>query len=370
MKEDPWYAVLDINAITSPSLLIYPDRVEENIRRMLAMTGGPARLRPHMKTHKLPEVIRLQLAQGITKFKCATIAEAEMTASCGAADVLWAYQPVGPNIERLVQLVKKYPATKFSAVVDNPDSLRDISAAFSKSGLEIEMLIDVDCGMHRSGIEPGPAAVALYRQLCQSPGIKPGGLHAYDGHLHESDLPVREKMCAEALGPVLAMRKELVAAGLPVPRVVAGGTPTFPIHARNPDVECSPGTCVLWDFSYSDDFADMDFLHAALVLTRVVSKPAGNRICLDLGHKSIAPEKPHPRVKFLNLPDVTAVSQSEEHLVVESRRAMDVKIGDCIYGVPRHICPTVALHSEAVVVRAGNAEERWRVTARERRLTI
>ena len=162
----------------------------------------------------------------------------------------------------------------------------------------------------------------------------------------------------------------MLAAGLPVPRVVSGGTPTFPIHARNDSVECSPGTCVLWDSGYEEKFADLDFLVAALVLTRVVSKPGANRLCLDLGHKAIAAENPHPRVKFLNLPDATAISHSEEHLVIETARAGEFRPGDCLLGVPRHICPTVALYSEATIVREGRATDRWRITARERRLSL
>ena len=105
-------------------------------------------------------------------------------------------------------------------------------------------------------------------------------------------------------------------------------------------------------------------------LTRVVSKPGADRLCLDLGHKAVAAENPAPRVKFLNLPDAVAIGHSEEHLVVESAQAGKFAVGDCLYGVPRHICPTVALHSEAVVIRSGIATERWRVTARERRITI
>ncbi|MBI3875738.1 MAG: D-TA family PLP-dependent enzyme, partial [Verrucomicrobia bacterium] len=152
--------------------------------------------------------------------------------------------------------------------------------------------------------------------------------------------------------------------------IAAGGTPTFPIHAKNPEVECSPGTCVFSDASYGSKFPDLDFLNAALVLTRVVSKPGGNRLCLDLGHKAIASENPHPRVQFPGLPEVAFLTHSEEHLVIKAQRAGEFKVGDCLYGVPWHICPTVALHSEAVVVEKGQTTQRWKVTARDRRLTI
>lgn len=365
-----WFALDNLAEVSSPSLLIFPERVEENIRRMVAVAGGVERLRPHMKTHKMPAVIRLQLAQGITKFKCATIAEAEMTASCGAPDVLLAYQPVGPNAVRMLQLVRQYPDTTFSAVADDEAAIRHLSEIFSRHGRTLPLLLDLDCGMHRCGIEPGSRALGLYRLLGSLPGLKAGGLHVYDGHLHESDPAARSKACAAAFAPVFAFRDQLKKAGLEVPTLVAGGTPTFPMHAPRNDVECSPGTCVLWDFGYADKLRDMDFLIAALVLTRVVSKPGNNRLCLDLGHKAIAAENPHPRVRLLGLEDATFMTHSEEHLVVETPRAAEFKVGDALFGIPRHICPTVALHSEAVVVRERRAVERWKVTARERRLTL
>jgi D-serine deaminase-like pyridoxal phosphate-dependent protein len=365
-----WPAISNISEVPSPALLIYPDRVEGNVRRMIATAGGVERLRPHMKTHKMPEMIRLQLASGIAKFKCATIAEAEMTAACGAKDVLLAYQPVGPNAVRTLQLVQQYPQTSFAALSDDEGALRHLSAVFSGSDATLSVLLDVDCGQHRCGVEAGPAAIALYRIIGSLPGLKAGGLHAYDGHIHDTDLVVRTKNCETAFAPVMKLRGELQSAGLAVPRLVAGGTPTFPLHAKRADVECSPGTCVFWDFGYADKLPDMDFLVAALVLTRVVSKPGGNRLCLDLGHKSIASENPHPRVRLLGLEDGQFVTHSEEHLVVETPRAEEFKVGDELYGIPRHICPTVALYSEAVVVRGGRAVERWKVTARERRLTI
>ena len=130
------------------------------------------------------------------------------------------------------------------------------------------------------------------------------------------------------------------------------------------------GTCVFWDAGYGAKMPDMDFLVAAALLTRVVSKPGGNRLCLDLGHKAVASEMPHPRVVFPQLPDAKAVTHSEEHLVVETSRAGEFAVGDCLYGIPWHICPTVALHAAAVVVRGGQAVERWSVAARARKFTL
>jgi D-serine deaminase-like pyridoxal phosphate-dependent protein len=378
-KSLPWYEVRDVAAIPSPALLVYRDRVGENLKRMLALAGGPERLRPHIKTHKMSEMVRLQLELRIKKFKCATLAEAEMAARAGVPDLLLAYQPVGPSLEGVAALLKAFPHTEFSVLCDDTATLRQLSKTMRTlprarkgqgTAMSLEVLVDLDVGQHRTGVPPDERAFELYRLLASLPGLRPGGLHAYDGHIGDSAPAARTAACGAAFEPVSALRRRLALAGLPVPRVVAGGTPTFPMHARNPEVECSPGTCVFWDASYASRFADMPFVPAALVLTRVISKPGPNRLCLDLGHKAIASEMPQPRVQFLNLEDATAVMHSEEHLVVETARAADFELGDCLYGVPRHICPTVALHAEAVLIENGKTTKRWRVVARDRELRI
>src|SRR5688572_213604 len=165
-----WYLVSNVAEVASPALLIYPERVVENLRRMVKISGGPERLRPHVKTHKLAEIVKMQLALGVTRFKCATIAEAEMMASAGAPDVLLAYQPVGPNVQRFLNLMAQFPRTKFSAVVDDASVATALSKAATANRRTVELFLDFDCGMHRTGIAPGKAA-AMYRLLSKSPGI-------------------------------------------------------------------------------------------------------------------------------------------------------------------------------------------------------
>lgn len=368
-ERERWYEVRNVADVPSPALLVYPERITSNIARMVEIAGTASRLRPHIKTHKMPEILRLQLKQGIGKFKASTISECEMAAQAGAKDVVLAYQPVGPNIARLLQLIRNFPDTEFSALVDDPNATRQIEAEAAKQGAVVELLVDLDIGQRRTGIEPGPQAIQLYRQISDSKHLRVGGLHAYDGHVHDTDVAERTRACDEAFAPVEKMREDLAASGMHVQRVVAGGTPTFAIHAARPAVECSPGTCVLWDHSYGTAHPDLHFAPAALVLTRVISKP-GNRVCLDLGHKAIASENPHPRVHLLDAPDARFVGHSEEHLVFETDQPHDFKVGDVLYGVPWHICPTVALHSEAVVVTNGLADGSWKVVARDRRITI
>ena len=364
-----WFRLSNEGEVPSPALLIFEERVEANLRLMLEIAGGPARLRPHVKTHKLGPLVARQLALGITKFKCATIAEAEMCALAGAPDVLLAFAPVGPNIARFCQLLTAFPATHFSTIADDRDAIRALSAAASAARLTLDVLLDVDCGMHRTGGAPD-AALELYRELSTSAGLRAAGLHAYDGHIHERDPAARRAQCDAAFAPVIALRSAMEKAGLPVPALVAGGTPTFPFHAAHADRECSPGTSVLWDFGYGDKFADLPFQCAAVLLTRVVSKPGPHLLCLDLGHKAVAAENPQPRVRLLELPDAIPIMHSEEHLVIETPRAAEFAVGAVLHAIPRHVCPTVALHSEAVVVRGGAAVERWPITARTRRITI
>jgi D-serine deaminase-like pyridoxal phosphate-dependent protein len=381
-----WWAIQDVDGVPSPALLIYPDRAAENLRRMIAIAGGVERLRPHMKTHKLAPLIDAHLSLGIRRFKCATIAEAEMVARAGASDVLLAYQPVGPNVRRLVDLVRTFPAAQFSAVVDDERAAVTVSDAAAKAGVTIGLWLDLDLGMHRTGVPPNGEASRLYRRLAALPAIGLRGLHAYDGHLRDRDIAARIAHVNEAFAPVESLRRQLIDEGLTVPSVVAGGTPTFPVHAQREDVDLSPGTSVLWDGGYGTQLPDLDFLSAALVLTRVVSKPGDHRVCVDLGHKAIASEGQHPRVLLIQpetidhpaktsvlgapILDATFLGHSEEHLVFESPAAATLNVGDVVYGIPWHVCPTVALYSEAVVVANGHAADVWRISARERRLTI
>ena len=154
---------------------MYPDRAEENLRRLIAIAGGISRLRPHMKTHKLPEIARMHVALGLTRVKCATIAEAEMLAAEGLSDVLLAYQPVGPAVGRLLRLAQTYPAVTFRAVVDDDAAARALGAAFAGAGRTIDLLVDLDVGMHRTGIDPEPGAAAVSPCWRRCPASRPAG---------------------------------------------------------------------------------------------------------------------------------------------------------------------------------------------------
>jgi D-serine deaminase-like pyridoxal phosphate-dependent protein len=364
------YTIDDIGQLDSPALVIYPEIVRYNIDLAIRMIGDVQRLRPHVKTHKSAEATRLMLDAGIRKFKCATIAEAEMLGMCGAPDVLLAYQPVGPKLHRFVAVMEKCPATAFSCLVDDASAAEAMAAVFAEHNLEVPVFIDLNIGQNRTGIAP-EAAFDLYAACAALKGIRPVGVQAYDGHIRSTDLKVRKAACNAAFARVTALTEALMQAGYVEPIVVAGGSPTFAIHAARKQVECSPGTFIYWDKGYGDLCPDQLFKPAALLVTRVISLPDTGKICLDLGHKSVAAENPlEHRVFFPDAPGLKPIGQSEEHLVVEAEAGHSWKVGDVLYALPVHICPTVALHERAFTIENGKMSGEWRAVARDRSITI
>lgn len=370
---EPQYQIRDTSQIVTPALVVFSELLERNLETMIRVAGGASRLRPHCKTHKIAEIAALEVARGITKGKCATFAEAEMLAEAGVSDVFLAYNLVGPNVQRAVHFRRKFPNVKFSVTADHPQPLRALSDAMLAAGTSIEVLLDLDSGQHRTGIAPGPEAAKLYAMIAASPGIVAGGFHLYDGQNHQTSVAERQAAVDACWSPAAKLRDELRAAGLPVPRIVAGGTGSFPIFAAktDPEIELSPGTIIFHDAGYAQMFPDLAFVPAALVLTRVISRPTPERVTLDLGYKAIASDPPAGnRLTLPDLPDAKAVLQNEEHLVIETSQAASIQPGDEFLAIPRHICPTSALHKAVYVIRGGQLQGTWNVVARDRQLTI
>jgi len=370
---DSRYAIADTRNLLSPSLIVFRDLVEINLDEMIRVAGSPARLRPHCKTHKMREITQMQLARGITKHKCATIAEAEMLATAGVKYIFLAYNPVGPNIGRVAQLAQRYPDVQLAVTGDSAGPIAALGDAVASANASVSVILDIDCGQHRTGVPAGKEARKLYEQIAATKGLKPGGFHLYDGHNHQTNLDERRAAVTAVWQPAAKLRDEFVAAGMPVPRIVCGGTGSFPIFAAidDPAIELSPGTIVFHDWGYSTVFPDLKFTPAALLLTRVVSRPTADRVTFDLGYKAVASDPPAGnRLMFPVLPDAKAVLQNEEHLVIETREAGRFKPGDELLAIPRHICPTCALHQQVYVVSGGKVVDVWKVAARDRVITI
>lgn len=369
----PRYRIADTSEIITPALVIFREILDENLKKMIDIAGGPRRLRPHCKTHKIRQIIERELALGIDKHKAATFAEAEMLAQAGAKDVFLAYNLVGPNIRRAAAFLEKYPDVTLSVTADHPRPLSELAQAMHAAGRSIDVLLDLDTGLRRTGVPVSLEAEELYQQIVETPGVTPGGLHAYDGQNHQVSLDERRRAVDAVWDSVLEFRARLVERGFPVPRIVAGGTGSFPLYAEKeaPGLELSPGTCVFHDVGYGEMFPDLAFAPAALVLTRVISRPTAERITLDVGYKAVAADQPAGRrVRFPDLPDAKEVLHNEEHLVIETPEAGRFEPGDELLAIPRHICPTSALHREAYVIAEGRLHERWPVVARDRKLTV
>ncbi len=362
------YEIQNVETIPSPSLVVYLAQVRQNIEQAIAtVNGNVSKLRPHAKTHKTAEIIAMERDAGIYKHKCSTLREAEMLAQNGIKDILIAYQMVGPNIKRFVSLQLAYPDAGFKVVVDHSEAVTALSAAVARSGLTVKVMLDLDVGMHRTGIPVGDAAVNLYTQLSLSAGLQPWGLHVYDGHIHDEDIAERQASCNKSLAQVEEMQDRLSTKGFEIPSIVIGGTPTFPIYAKTPGVEASPGTFVFYDYGYTTHFPDLAFTPAALLLSRVISIPTRNRITLDLGHKAIAADPDGVRGVILNVDLAEVDKQHEEHWAINVPDSAPMCIGQEIYVCPTHICPCVALHPFYYVIDAeGYCRGTWEVTARDR----
>lgn len=357
-----WWQLENADALETPALLVSPAVIARNLDRTIADAGGPDRLWPHVKTHKLAPVLRMSRERGVTKFKCATLAEVQMCAVAGAERVLLAMAVTGANLAALQDLARAFPQTRFASVADCWAHLNALEAAASP-GEKLEVFLDVNCGMNRTGIAPDATAEALWHSLCSRPSLFAAGLHAYDGHIKEGATEELAAQVTESFAPLRALREKLAP-----PLVIAGGTPSFPFHAARGDVAVSPGTTALWSWCIAEMCPEMrGYEYAAVLAARVVSRPTPQRLTLDLGHKAVAAENPlSRRVKFPELPDAVVVGHSEEHLVLETARAAEFPPGTLLYGHPWHICPTVALHSHVAVVENHHITGRWSVTARHR----
>jgi D-serine deaminase-like pyridoxal phosphate-dependent protein len=369
------YQLKDVDSIPTPALVFYKEAIKENIALAIKIAGNIERLRPHIKSHKTVEIPRMQAEAGITKFKTATISETEMLAVDGFEDIVLAYPLVGPSIVRFARLVKTYPHAQFAALTDSFDVVPQISRAAVQEGITIRLLVDIDPGMHRTGVSFEKTA-DLFKLIACSKNLVACGFHIYDGHNHDQNPSKRMELAKEYHKAAMDIKQELESGGFPVETIIMGGTPSFPCYAQLPNIELSPGTCFLNDFGYGAKFKDMHFRYAALLLTRVVSTPAG-MVTLDLGYKAVASDPaPHDRVHLVYpdgdnlIPiDTLFVGQNEEHLIFAAN--IDAKPGDLFYALPTHICPSSALYENILAAdNEGHITEQWQVRSRKRILSI
>jgi len=346
------YKLDDPDTIETPSLLIFEDALDHNIRKAVELAGSAQNLMLHVKTHKSADILKRLMNAGITSFKCATLKESEMTAQAGAASLVLAY-PIAQlkKALRFAHLQCSFPKTNFFTVVSSSYHVNVLSRAAIETGTTISVMLDLDVGLHRTGIAPDDQALTLARMISKTPGLNFAGLHAYDGQNDITDLKEREAAARNTLRMVIGLKNKLIETGLKVSYVVMGGTACFPYYAKEPGVAASPGTIIYWDAGYSKIFPDMPFRFAALVLTQVVdSIPSLGLVTLDLGSKSISADKDiAKRAVFIGYPDIEIVRQNEEHTVVKPG-SHALSIGDYLLAVPAHVCTAVIHYPGALLI--------------------
>jgi len=371
MIEMAGYRVADPESLETPVMVVYEERVDHNIRALGELVGGSDNLMPHVKTHKAEAVARKQVESGVVGFKCATLSEAEMALNAGGKEVVLAY-PLTQRIkaERFADLAAQNAEALVVAIVSRPEHVDLLGRVAQECGTVLRAMVDLDVGMHRTGVEVGAGAADLYRQAAAHPHIEMRGLHIYDGHDHYGDPAERAQVAQvhidEVRGLVQALRDE----GFPVERLVGGGSFSFAYYARAEGFCGSPGTCIYWDTGYGDAMPDMPFQWAALVLGQVVDVYAGEgeqTVTTDLGHKAICGDIPlEKRARLLNDPEAELVGQNEEHGVFRWQGPLPA-IGTYVLAVPGHVCPTTMRYPGSYVLDAeGQVVDYYPHTARDR----
>jgi D-serine deaminase-like pyridoxal phosphate-dependent protein len=345
-------------ALDSPQLLIDLDVIDANMSRMFgALRDRPVGVRVHFKSLKCAGLARYLAARGAKSFLCAKLSEAEVLADAGLTDLLIANQIVGSTkLRRLADLARR---AQVSVCVDNAENVGDLSQAAVAAGVTIGVLVEVDIGMGRCGVEPGEPALALARRAQSSSGLRFLGLQGYDGHLQLVPDPAeRRARCLEGLQLLVATRRLIEQAGIAVTVVTGGGTGTWEfVSSYEGMTEIQPGSFVLMDSAYHA--VRPEFGCALSILATVISRRPQWYV-LDAGSKAISRDFGTPIIKLR--PQDRVLKLSEEHTKVETDDP-SVKVGDRMEVIPTHCCATMNLHRNCVAVRQGRVEALWPIEA-------
>lgn len=362
------YRIENVEELLTPALAIYPEIVDANIAATVRLLGGdPNRWRPHLKTAKLGFIMRRMVEQGIVQAKCSTTVELASACAAGMRDVVVAYPMVGANAERVRDLAAENPAVRISVLVENKEQV-----AIWK-GSRVGVFIDVNPGMDRTGIEQArTAAILEVTRAIQAAGLAFRGLHYYDGQIHTEDMAEREKIAHHGYDRLMEIVAAVEKEGIAVGEVITSGTPAFPCAASYKPFthgsfvhRTSPGTVVYSDATSITQLpSEWGYQPAAVVVSTVVSHPKANYLTCDAGHKAVSADAGIPTCAVAGRPDLTPLKPSEEHLPIEVKGGERPEIGEALYLVPRHVCPTVNNFDDALIVSGNRVIGVERVTAR------
>ena len=378
LKEFAWderFNVSGAENLLTPALVVYPEIIAKNIEQTLKLLDGDAdRWRVHVKTAKLGYTLQMLMERGVSNFKCATTLELLVACRGGARDVLFAYPAVGANARRVKEISEEFPSTRISVLVENEEQIGQWR------GTPVGIFLDINPGMNRTGIEQDRSdQIVKLVSSVRDAGLKLRGLHYYDGHYGGLDEPARTAAAHAGYDKLLQIAEEIEQSGTSVKEIITAGTPTFPCSLSYPGFRnkkfvhrISPGTVVYNDAtSLAQLPAEFGYGPAVLVMSRVVSRPREDMICCDGGHKAVSADAGVPTCVVLGHQKLVPQSPSEEHLpMIIAEGAAPPSVGDVIYLLPRHVCPTVNNFDCAVLVKSGKISGVEQVSARGREAPI
>jgi D-serine deaminase-like pyridoxal phosphate-dependent protein len=359
--------------IPTPALLLDAARFDRNLARMAEHVRKTGKnLRPHAKTHRCPDIARRQIQAGALGVACAKLGEAEVMAAAGVRGLLVTTEIVSAQaIARLVRLVESAPDTL--VVVDNATNVEALAQAIAARGIALNVLVDIDVGGRRTGVQPGEPAVALARALARHPSLRLRGLQGYAGQCaHVMGWAARREASHKAMAPLMETRTLFEQARLPVEIVAGGSTGTYNIDVELPGLtELQSGSYCVMDLDYRriggrDGEALTDFEMALTVVATVVSVPTADRAMVDAGLKAFSTDRPFPP-EPVERPGITYEFAGDEHgrlTVTDPSRAP--RLGERIEFFPPHCDPTFNLYDRVYLVRGHTVEAVWPIAARGR----
>jgi len=368
---DERYCLSGIEEVLTPALLVYPNFIASNIERTLALLDGDAnRWRVHTKTAKLGHTVRMLIERGVRNFKCATTLELLVACQHGAGDVLLAYPSIGANARRAREIAEQFPEVRISVLAENDEQIRQWS------GSRLGVFLDINPGMNRTGIEQecSQQVLSLVRAIGDA-GLEFRGLHYYDGQYGALEERARTEAAHRGYDSLLKLTTEIERDGMSVPEVITAGTPTL-FSSLSYDAfrgggfihRVSPGTIVYCDATSLCQIPnEYGYRPAVLILTRVVSRPRTGTVTCDAGHKAVSADAGVPTCLVVGHPELRPLSPSEEHLPLAlEEHTPGLEVGELLYLLPRHVCPTVNNFDCALLVADGQIQSVEKVSARGR----
>ncbi len=348
--------------ISTPALVVDYDILCKNIKYMAEFAKETGvRLRPHVKTHKCPKIATMQLSAGAEGICVAKVSEAEVFAANGVKDILVANEIIGPEkIERLLALQK---SARTMVCVDSLKNVAQLNELASARDQRLDLFIDLNVGLNRTGVQPGEPALELAEKIETSSHLTLHGIQAYEGHLtYIKDFAQKEQQTNACMKLAVDTKHLIENYGIACPELSVGGSGTFMISGTYLGVtEIQPGTYVFNDHHIHAVVPELEI--AATILATINNIPAKGIITLDMGSKSISNDMGDPRFKGYGR-KLKVMALTEEHCQCTHGSKLEFELGDKLEGIPAHICPTVNLYDFLYVVQNGEVIDKWAITAR------